>query len=185
VVWYCWYRALILTDDIRALTPQFQKRGNFTRKFSGCRKHRYSEKDKERAQLVAEIVGEVIDEKYLTQQRLTVAAVYESLVGRIADENLYRDAGDKLPTPSERSIYDVVSQLDEYEVTKARYGKRIADQRCGIYKRGPQPTRPLERVEIDHTRLDLFVIDPVTKMPIGRPTLTLAIDIEVTQLKKI
>lgn len=45
-----------------------------------------------------------------------------------------------------------------------------------MYKRGPQPTRPLERVEIDHTRLDLFVIDPITKMPIGRPTLTLAID---------
>lgn len=45
-----------------------------------------------------------------------------------------------------------------------------------MYKRGPQPKRPLERVEIDHTKLDLFVVDPITKMPIGRPTLTLAID---------
>jgi putative transposase len=175
-VYYCWYRTLILTDDIRALTPQYNKRGNFTRKFSGIRKSKYSEKDKEKAQQLAEIVDEVIEEKYLSRQRLTVAAVYEFLIGRIADENQFRSEGDKLPTPSERSIYDVINQLDEYEVIKARHGKRIAELRCGMHKRGPQPTRPLERVEMDHTRLDLFVIDPVTKMPIGRPTLTIAID---------
>lgn len=175
-VYYCWYRTLILTEDIRALTPRYEKRGNFSRKFSGGRKREYSEKDKEKAQLVAEIVDEVIAEKYLSRQQLTVAAVSEIIINRIADENLYRSDGDKLPTPSVRSIYDVVDQLDEYEIIKARRGKRIADIRCGMYKRGPQPTRPLERVEIDHTRLDLFVIDPITKMPIGRPTLTLAVD---------
>jgi putative transposase len=175
-VYYSWYRTLILTEDIRALTPQFEKRGNFSRKFSGSRKHRYTERDKERARLVAEIVDEVIAEKYLARQQLTVATVHEAIIARITDENLYREDGDKLPFPSLRSIYDVVDQLDEYEVIKARHGKRIADMRCGMYKRGPQPARPLERVEIDHTKLDLFVIDPVTKMPIGRPTLTLAID---------
>lgn len=175
-VYYCWYRTLIITDDIRALTPDYRKRGNYNRKFSGSRKHKYSERDKEKAQRVAEIVDEVIEEKYLNRQRLTVAAVYEELRGRIADENIYRDDEDKLPTPTARSLYDVVDHLDEYEVIKARYGKRIADLRCGMYKRGPQSTRPLERVEIDHTRLDLFVIDPRTKLPIGRPTLTLAID---------
>lgn len=175
-VYYCWYRTLIITGDIRALTPQFDKRGNYTRKFSGNRKGKFSDKDKEKAQRVAELVDEVIEEKYLNPQRLNVPVVYEALTVRIADENLYRDDGDKLPIPSERSIYDVIAQLDEYEVLKARYGKRIADQKCGIYKRGPQPTRPLERVEIDHTRLDLFVVDHITGMPIGRPTLTVAID---------
>lgn len=175
-VYYSWYRTLIITEDVRALTPQFNKRGNFTRKFSGSRTRKYTEKDREKAQQVADIVDEVLEEKYLSLQRLTVAAVYEALKVRIADENLYRNDGDKLPTPSERSIHDVVARLDEYEVVKARYGKRIADQRCGAYKRGPQPTRPLERVEIDHTRLDLFVIDFITGMPIGRPTFTLAID---------
>jgi putative transposase len=175
-VYYCWYRTLILTEDIRALTPQYKRRGNFSRKFSGERKNKYSEKDKEKAQRIAEIVDEVVDEKYLSPQRLTVSAVYEAVIGRIADENGFREGADKLPIPSARSIYAVVNQLDEYEVIKARCGKRIADLRCGIYKRGPQPTRPLERVEIDHTLLDLFVIDPATKMPIGRPTLTIAID---------
>src|SRR5947209_4564878 len=175
-VYYCWYRTLLITDDIRALKPHYKNRGNYNRKFSGSRKHKYSERDKEKAQRVAEIIDEVIEEKYLNRQRLTVAAVYEELRGRIADENLYRDDEDKLPIPTDRSLYDVIDCLDEYEVIKARYGKSIADLRCGMYKRGPQPTRPLERVEIDHTKLDLFVIDPRTKLPIGRPTLTLAID---------
>ena len=44
-------------------------------------------------------------------------------------------------------------------------------------KQGIQPTRPLERVEIDHMQLDLFVIDPQRKMPMGRPWLTTAIDV--------
>jgi hypothetical protein len=30
----------------------------------------------------------------------------------------------------------------------------------------------LERVEIDHTKLDLFVVDQKTNLPIGRPWLT-------------
>jgi len=110
-VYYGWYRTLIITDDIRALAPQYKKRGNFTRKFCGGRKNKYSERDREKAKRLAEIVDDVIEEKYLSRQRLTVAAVYEELRGRIADENLYRDEGNKLPTPSERSIYDVVNMM--------------------------------------------------------------------------
>lgn len=176
-VYYEWYKTLITTgEDVRVLIPHYDRQGNFNRKFSGKIKVKYSEKDLEKAQRVADIIDEVINEKYLNPQRLTVKAVYDAVVARIADENLYRTEADQLPIPKERSIYDVVDQLDEYEVIKARWGKRIADIKCGVYKRGPQATRPLERVEIDHTKLDLFVIDPVTKMPIGRPTLTLAID---------
>src|SRR5690606_24526593 len=35
----------------------------------------------------------------------------------------------------------------------------------------------LERVEVDHTKLDIFVIDERFGMPIGRPWLTMAIDV--------
>jgi len=41
---------------------------------------------------------------------------------------------------------------------------------------GPQPTRVLERVEIDSTTLDLFLVDEQDRLPIGRPTLTYALD---------
>lgn len=37
--------------------------------------------------------------------------------------------------------------------------------------------RPLDVVQIDHTVADVFIVDPVTRRCIGRPTLTLAIDV--------
>ncbi len=42
---------------------------------------------------------------------------------------------------------------------------------------GPRATRPLERVELDHTVLDLLVVDEEDRLPIGRPTVTLALDV--------
>jgi len=42
---------------------------------------------------------------------------------------------------------------------------------------GPRATRPLERVELDHTALDLIVVDEEDRLPIGRPTVTLALDV--------
>ena len=36
---------------------------------------------------------------------------------------------------------------------------------------------PLDIVEIDHTKVDVTVVDPASRKPIGRPTLTLAIDV--------
>ena len=41
----------------------------------------------------------------------------------------------------------------------------------------PQPQRPLDLVQIDHTPIDLIVVDEVAREPIGRPYLTLAIDV--------
>src|SRR5215467_12427668 len=38
-------------------------------------------------------------------------------------------------------------------------------------------SRPLEVVQIDHTRADVFVVDEQTRTPIGRPWLTLASDV--------
>jgi putative transposase len=37
--------------------------------------------------------------------------------------------------------------------------------------------RPLERVECDDTKLDLLVIDPETRLPLGRPWLTTMLDV--------
>ena len=38
-------------------------------------------------------------------------------------------------------------------------------------------SRPLEIVQIDHTKVDAFVVDEQTREPIGRPWLTLALDV--------
>jgi len=37
-------------------------------------------------------------------------------------------------------------------------------------------TRPLEVVQMDHTQVDVIVVDEQSRRPIGRPWITLAID---------
>lgn len=125
---------------------------------------------------IDKIIKDVIAELFMDKQRLNVPAVYAAVVARIEERNSLRDEKDKLLLPAQSTIYRRVKKLDPYEVTKARYGKRLADAKFGILKSLKPPTRPLERVEIDHTKSDLMVVDEIRALLIGRPWLTVAID---------
>jgi putative transposase len=147
--------------DLRSLVPLQGRKGNRKRKIS-------SE--------VAALIDKVIAERYLTPQRLSVRAIYDTLIVYIDDENRFREPIDQLSIPHKTTVYRIVSKLDPYEKTSARFGKRIADYKFRTVKKGMLTTRPLERVEMDHTKLDLFVIDEERGLPIGRPLLATAID---------
>jgi len=157
-------------EDIRVLVPAFKARG-----MAGDNDSRRISNDLDIHRAVARLIDDVIREQYLQLTRATVKQTYESVVARIAQENEFRREDNKLPTPHRNTLYRIVTKLDPYEKDKARYGKRIADLRHKVNQQGVRPTRPLERVEIDDTKLDLFVIDEKTNLPIGRPWLFVAI----------
>jgi putative transposase len=159
-------------EDERVLVSAIKAQGNRQRKFSGRKKGEIEPADAQRSARVVELLNQSIEEVFMQEQRFTVQAVYDDLVVKIADENDHRDGDNHLPTPHRSSVYDAVDKLDDYEILKARYGERIANEKYTAYKQGPRPTRPLERVEMDHTKTDLFVIDPVLLLPIGRAYLT-------------
>ena len=158
--------------DARALVPATKARGNRKRRFLGRRAQKgdlkNNPKAQERASKVAELIDNAIDEVYLKDQRFTVRAVHDALTAKIDDANRFRDLEDQLPVPDMSSLHDVVNKLDDYDVIEARYGKKIADEKYRAVLQGARPTRPLERVEGDHTSPDLFVVDPVTMLPMGR-----------------
>jgi len=166
-----WHRTYTAAgDDIRALAPAFKARG----KVSDNDGRRISD-DLETCKAVEKIIDDVVNEHYLSRTRPTVQSTYDLIEARIREENRFRDKGDKLPIPHRNTLYRVINKLDPYEKDKARYSKRIADLRHKVNKQGVRPTRPLERVEMDDTKLDLFVIDEKTNLPIGRPWLMIAI----------
>ncbi len=78
-VYYGWFKSFIEADnDPRVLVPQYKKRGNTKRKFAGMRKakgQKFSEREKALASEVAEVVNDVINEEYLSPQRLSVRGV--------------------------------------------------------------------------------------------------------------
>lgn len=157
-------------DDIRSLSPAFKARG-------GAKHHdrRRISGDVQTCKAVDRMIEDVINEHYLQKTRPTAQATYDLIKARVIEENRFRDANDQLPVPHRNTLYRKINQLDPYERDKARFGKRIADLRHKVNKQGVRPTRPLERVEIDDTKLDLFVVDEKTNLPIGRPWLMVAI----------
>jgi putative transposase len=173
---YRWLRAYIQAGcDIRALLPR-RRPGNRQRKFGKKTGLKMTQEARERARQTAQIVDDVINESYMKPRRLTVQATYDLVEARIFEENRFRTPDTKLPIPSRDSVYQLVSKIDKYEKDRARLGKRIADQKHSQRGLGPRPSRPLERAETDHTKMDAMLVDELNMLPLGRPWLTILID---------
>ena len=148
--------------DVRALVPDFEDRG-------GKDSHRVGGE-------VNSIIDAVIREKYLSREKKTVDDVLHEVALRVSEENQTRAANEKLKRPHRSTIVRRIDQLDLKLVFAAKHGKRAADQQFAQYGEGVQATSPLERAEIDHTLLDVMVIDEQDNLPVGRPTLTDCMD---------
>jgi len=123
------------------------------------------------------IINNFIDQYYLAKERRTVKTIFELISHQINTENKNRTPEDQLKLPSESTVLRRIKERDEFEVTKAREGTKNAWQKHGQINPFEKPSYPLQRVEADHTRLDLFVVDDETRLPIGRPTITSILDV--------
>lgn len=113
---------------------------------------------------------------FLTPQKRPRAAVVRAVQDRIKEINLGKFAEDQIPMLSRSTIFRWISELHQDIVDGARLGANAARMKYRIAMGGLKVTRVLERIEVDHTPIDLIVIDKITLLPLGRPWLTLAID---------
>lgn len=125
---------------------------------------------------VKSVIDEVIAELYMTAERKRVPEVHLEIVRRLADANQFRTADAPLAIPSQRAIYRVIERMSPYERMVARYGKRRAEMEFRVCGTGPETARALQRVSMDHTPSDIIVVDDNTMLPLGRPTITSALD---------
>ncbi len=82
-----------------------------------------------------------------------------------------------LAPPSIRRLGRWLEQKDQAKLMAKREGKNKAERRYLATPGTLIAEHPLEIVQVDHTKADVTVVDPVTRRPLGRPTLTLAIDV--------
>lgn len=115
-------------------------------------------------------LDEAIDTVYLNPQRYPKQKVYDYLLAY-----LHR-LGKAYLVPSKASIYRWLKDLDCADVAIAREGKLAGDRRFRSVIGIQRALRILERVEIDHTPIDVLVYCAISKLPIGRPYLTIALD---------
>ena len=83
-----------------------------------------------------------------------------------------------LAPPSIRRLGRWLEQHDQAKLMARREGRDRAERRHLATPGGLTADSPLDIVQIDHTKADVTVVDPVTRHPLGRPTLTVAIDVK-------
>jgi putative transposase len=120
------------------------------------------------------LTQELIEEIYLQREGGSIKDVYDALDRKIRALNINRNT--PIPTPSRATVYRYIETYDQHLVMSARKGKQAADRHFRATGKGPEPKYILERAEVDHTPLDLLIIDDVTGLTIGRPTVTFIID---------
>src|SRR5208283_4875157 len=114
-------------------------------------------------------IDEAVDAIYLKPERPTV----KRLFGEVHRNCVA--AGIK--PPSMKALRARVSARSLRERTKAREGAAQAGDQFRQVRGGLRTMRPLHVVQIDHTKVDVMLVDDVTRACIGRPWLTLVLDV--------
>lgn len=127
---------------------------------------------------VQKIIDTSYKDYYLTLEKPTVEALYKKICSDIFEKNKKIEVAEKmLPLPSIRTVYRRVSEASEYEKMLNREGEKTAIAKFLVGKHFKPPTRILERVEMDHTKLDVMVVHDENFKLLGRPWITIAIDV--------
>jgi len=122
------------------------------------------------------IIQGVLAECRAAPAQRTARDVYFMVVDRVRTNNQGRPPAERMALPSVSTIERRVRAVGGAAVLRRRPGPGERRAAAGV-QAGPRATRPLERVELDHTALDLIVVDEEDRLPIGRPTVTLALDV--------
>lgn len=120
---------------------------------------------------VEKITSEVITDYWLTPERRSATRAHREVA------RLCWNASPRLTPPSLPTFLARISQLDSKHVAKRRVGQAEADKLKLIDGTVPFAERPYGVLQIDHTLLDIQLVDEEHRILIGRPWLTLAIDV--------
>ncbi|CAL1241951.1 Mu transposase C-terminal domain-containing protein [Candidatus Methylocalor cossyra] len=118
---------------------------------------------------VERIIRELLQKRFLTKQRRSLAAFHREVAQACKAQ--------KLRVPARNTVALRIANLDPLKTARRREGQDAARNLRGAGGVPPAVTVPLEQVQIDHTVIDLIVVDERDRQPIGRPYLTIAIDV--------
>jgi putative transposase len=151
--------------DVRALLPLFHRRGNRKPKPElQCKLHLQEHFD--RPLCVYGAMRYIARKIYMRQPRPPRKFAHREL------KDLCKAGGYK--AISYQGFCNFLNNhFTDFEEYKARYGAKKAFFKFGIFARREAPDVPLEEVEVDHTLLDIFVVDAFGR--VGRPWLTILI----------
>jgi putative transposase len=152
---------------VRRWLQRYKRCGDLTAFMDGAPGLRQGQRSLARE--VEAIIQFAVTRRLASSGNCTVRSVYEAIRGDC------QAIGQAAPAPS-----TVLSRIKSLKANPAvlpsEVGRKLRD-RTRFVRGSAGITRALERVEIDHTLVDTHLIDRLDGRPIGRPWLTIAIDV--------
>ncbi len=118
---------------------------------------------------VEALISQAVDALFLTRPKATCQVVFEEVQRRCTQCGVR--------TPSLNAVIRRIKALDPWIVARHQLGREEALRQVGPKPGSLEASAPLAIVQIDHTLVDLHVVDEVHRKSIGRPWITLAIDV--------
>ncbi|MDC5821893.1 DDE-type integrase/transposase/recombinase [Vibrio europaeus] len=116
------------------------------------------------------IISACIEEEYLSKQRKSISVLY------IEIRRQCRNAG--IDCPHVNTVRNRVNQLSDELKIRRRFGANKAHSLLHMNSgEFPHAEYPLSVVQIDHTLLDIMLVDDIHRLPLMRPWVTMAIDV--------
>lgn len=124
---------------------------------------------------VEAVVEEVIRDFYLTPQRPTAQKTVIEVLRRCSERGI------EPPSPS--TIRSRLNRIPERDRLRGRgYSEKAKNKFMPAAGSFPNADYPLAVVQIDHTPADIILVDDAHRKPIGRPWITLAIDVNTRMI---
>lgn len=118
---------------------------------------------------VETLLREIVQKRYLSKQRRSVAAVHREVT------RMCRARG--LRAPARGTVERRIALVDPRTRVAARNGTEAARPLRSAGGVPPEVEGLLQQVQIDHTPVDVIVVDERHRLPIGRPYVTAGIDL--------
>ncbi len=129
---------------------------------------------RKRNQVTYRFFEDALNAVYLSQQKMPKTAVYEEVCLQVDRFNQSRPQEGQLTPPGRTTVFNWLKALDAYLVDVARLGKAAADKRYRPAIGSAPAENIMQRIEIDHTPLDVMALDKTTMVCFGRPWMTYA-----------
>lgn len=163
-------------STIYAWLREYRLKGNDKRALVPKQSHRDTPLVSQFGTEVEEIIENVIQDHSHLASPAGIDTIWRQVNLEISRINRRRSRTERISIPSRMTVYRRIKKHDvEGKVRAVRNTRRRvpSDIQQESYTRA---TVPLEIAEIDHTILDVMVIDEETGQVIGRPTLTICLD---------
>lgn len=118
---------------------------------------------------VEDLVREMVRKQFLNRQKRSLAAVYRDIAATCRARGLQ--------VPARNTVERRIRALNPVEVGRRRGGPNAVRSLQSAGDEVPVIDAILDQVQIDHTVIDVIVVDERERRPMGRPYLTVAIDV--------